>query len=468
MLFNSYAFILVFLPITLCVFFLLGSRKKTTAATVALIMASLVFYSYWDKKYLVLLLASILFNYFTGTYISRADKPGRKRALLLFGVAIDLILLGYYKYTNFFIESWNGWFHEALGPYNIALPLGISFFTFTQIAYLMDSYRGETKEYNLLTYSLFVTFFPHLIAGPILHHRDIIPQFHRLRNFVFSHKNMAAGIVIFIMGLGKKVLIADSIAGWAAPVFAHAHDVNAWQAWIGAISYTFQLYFDFSGYSDMAIGLGLMLNIRLPINFNSPYKAESIIDFWRRWHITLSAFLKDYMYITLGGNRHGKIKKMRNLFITMLLGGLWHGAGWTFVIWGALHGLYLMINHGWRTFKRPLPRPIGWLVTFVFVVIAWVFFRAQSLGDAWAILQAMFGMGHGAGSALPVLTALANRTAIMVDLAALLLWVVLLPNTMELAQRFKPNWRWALALGCVAFYSLLELRKVSEFLYFQF
>jgi alginate O-acetyltransferase complex protein AlgI len=468
MLFNSYAFIFVFLPLTLLTFFLLAKWRMKTAATISLIIASLVFYSYWDTHYLALLLSSILFNFFVGGYMERACHPVKRKALLLFGLTVDLALLGYYKYTNFFISSFNNLFHTSVIPLQITLPLGISFFTFTQIAYLMDAYRKETKEYNFLTYSLFVTFFPHLIAGPILHHRDIIPQFHRLRSFVFSHKNMALGMSIFVLGLSKKVIIADHVALWAAPVFIHANEVNGVQAWIGALCYTFQLYFDFSGYSDMAVGLGLMLNIRLPINFNSPYKSMSIIEFWRRWHITLSTFLKDYLYIPLGGNRHGKAKKMRNLFLTMLLGGLWHGAGWTFVIWGALHGLYLVINHTWRNAGRQLPGPVAWVLTFLSVIVAWVFFRAHSVHDALAILRAMFGMGSGSGQSPEVIRVMANTTMIGIELVLLTLWVLFLPNTMEVIRRFKPNWRWALFIGVVAFYSLLQMKRVSEFLYFQF
>ena len=283
-----------------------------------------MFYAYWDARYLPLLLVSILFNYTVGSLIERhKSKLG-----LIIGVTVNLSLLTYFKYTNFFLSSFNEMFQTAIYVPKIILPLGISFFTFTQIAYLVDAYRGETQRYSLLTYSLFVTVFPHLIAGPILYHKNMIPQFSKLKNYVFTHKNMALGAAFFSVGLFKKVMIADSLAPWAKVVFDNAGMVSFIEAWAGALAYTFQLYFDFSGYSEMAIGLGLMFNFKLPVNFNSPYKATSIIEFWRRWHITLSEFLRNYLYIPLGGNRNGQYGRMRNLLITMLLGGLWHGAGW--------------------------------------------------------------------------------------------------------------------------------------------
>ncbi|MDD3149739.1 MAG: MBOAT family protein, partial [Candidatus Gastranaerophilales bacterium] len=383
MLFNSYEFIFIFLPITLIIFYTLAKFRLTKLATLSLVIASLGFYSYWDVRYLPLLLCSILFNYTIGTAIEKSLN----KYLLAFGILIDLVLLGYFKYTGFFLSSINDTFSSSFFVPEIILPLGISFFTFTQIAFLVDAYRGETKNYSLLTYSLFVTFFPHLIAGPILHHKDIIPQFSKLKNFVFSYKNMALGVAIFSIGLFKKVIIADTLAPWVKLIFDNASTATFIEAWTGALGYTLQLYFDFSGYSEMAIGLGLMLNINLPINFNSPYKALSIVDFWRRWHITLSSFLKNYLYIPLGGNRKGEFSRIKNLLITMLLGGLWHGAGWTYIIWGALHGIYLVINHSWNKLKISMPKFLAWTITFLSVVIAWVFFRAKNIGDAISIFK---------------------------------------------------------------------------------
>jgi len=486
MLFNSYPFIFVFLPITLIVFFSLTKFRFTTAATASLVIASLAFYAYSNIDYLPLMLISIGFNYSIGTAIERS-KLGSKQAktLLWAGIGVNLALLGYYKYANFFLSSFNAIAHTNWTIPTISLPLGISFYTFTQTAYLVDAYRGETQKQNLLTYSRFVTFFPHLTAGPILHHKDMIPQFHRLRNFVFSHKNMAMGLVMFTLGLAKKVLIADNVSPWVTPVFNHASAVTFLEAWVGALSYTLQLYFDFSGYCDMAIGLGLMLNIRLPINFDSPYKATSISDFWRRWHITLSNFLRDYLYIPLGGNRRGEIRRYANLLITMLLGGLWHGAGWTFVLWGGLHGAYLCINHWWRKQRHPLPKLLAWMITFVAVVFSWVLFRAQTLPDAIEIGKAMvglkgivlpsagkldwltqFGVQLKRWSELTYLPPGEKQSIVM--LVGLLLGVVLLPNTQQIVQRFKPTWWWAVLCGGLTAFCLLSLNRVSEFLYFQF
>lgn len=317
------------------------------------------------------------------------------------------MILGYYKYTNFFLSQIATLTGINFYIKQIILPLGISFFTFTQLAFLVDAYQKKAKEYNLLHYILFVTYFPHLIAGPILHHTEMMPQFLTPKTYKFSAENLTIGFLIFIVGLGKKVFIADHLAPYADSIFTASSTNNHIpfvEAWIGAIAYTFQLYFDFSGYSDMAIGLSKMLNIKLPINFNSPYKAQNIVDFWRRWHITLSRFLRDYLYIPLGGNRHGSFQRHRNLITTMVLGGLWHGASWCFVLWGTLHGMYLAINHLWRNLliryglanitARQIYKLSSWMLTFFMVVIAWVFFRAESIHSALSLLHSMFG-GNG-------------------------------------------------------------------------
>ncbi|MFD0673658.1 MBOAT family O-acyltransferase [Cohnella sp. GCM10027633] len=416
-------------------------------------------------KYVPLLIASILFNYGVGRYLESTrsiDRRTDKRAeyVLLLGIGTDLLLLGYFKYYNFFIDNLNSALHAQILNPSIILPLGISFFTFTQIAYLADAYRGETKKYSLLSYSLFVTFFPHLIAGPLLQHKNVIPQFRRLRSYLFRHKNFAMGLTFFALGLFKKVIIADTVAQSVSPVFDNAASVQLIESWIGALAYTLQIYFDFSGYCDMAIGLGLLLNIKLPINFNSPYQSLSIIDFWRRWHITLSTFLKDYLYIPLGGNRKGHAKRMRNLLITMMIGGLWHGAGWTFIIWGTLHGVYLVINHTWKKFNIRLPKIIAWLLTFGSVMLAWIFFRAHSVAEAWHIVQALVGM-HG--SAWPQ-----KFPTELLLIVVLLIGVVYVPNTQQVVKRISSS-RWgAVLLIVLAVISMLQMNKVSEFLYFQF
>ncbi|MBT5260335.1 MAG: MBOAT family protein, partial [Nitrospina sp.] len=347
MLFNSYAFIFLFLPVTLLGFQLIGNRGHCRVAVSWLIGASLFFYGWWNPAYLGLILTSILFNYAVG--VSLGSRPAK--TVLVVGIAANLGLLGYFKYANFFVDNINALTGSDIVLERIILPLAISFFTFQQITYLVDTYRGETQECDFLRYCLFVTFFPQLIAGPIVHHREMMPQFAKDTFCRLKAKHLAVGLTIFSVGLFKKVILADGIAVYSTPVFDAAEAgviLTFVDAWCGALAFTFQLYFDFSGYSDMAIGLGRMFGIILPVNFFSPYKASNIIEFWRRWHITLSRFARDYLYIPLGGNRKGTLLRFANLMITMLLIGLWHGAGWTFVIWGGLHGSYLVINHGWH------------------------------------------------------------------------------------------------------------------------
>jgi alginate O-acetyltransferase complex protein AlgI len=400
MIFSSWQFIFAYLPLTFFVYFWLNNQRLIVLGKVWLVMASLFFYAYWDIRYLPLILGSIFLNFALGTgltqgfqqSVERVQKPYKdvnRKAVLVTGIAANLLLLGYYKYTDFLIENVNAVFGTGCELQHIVLPLAISFFTFTQIVYLVDSYRGETADYDLLNYSLFVTFFPHLIAGPIVHHRQIMPQFLSHWTLTKRISNILKGLFIFSIGLFKKAVIADSFAVWADAGFDGEQRLNFFEAWATSLSYTFQLYFDFSGYCDMAMGASLLFNIWLPINFNSPYKALNIQDFWRRWHITLSSFLRDYLYIPLGGNRCSKYRTYLNLFITFVLGGLWHGATWMFVIWGALQGCALVIHRVWKGFHRPMPPALAWLFTFIFVNIAWVFFRAKTFDDAKRVLGGM-------------------------------------------------------------------------------
>lgn len=389
MLFNSFEFIFVFLPVVLLVYYFLAGKYGCKAAKAFLILASLAFYSYWDWHNLPVLLCSIVVNMLFGHYLTKH----RSKSMLAAAVAFNLLYLGYFKYTDFVIANLNTWFGADIALQKIVLPLGISFFTFTQTAYLVDIYRGETTEYSKEDYLLFVTIFPHLIAGPILYHGKMIPQFSEADRYKVNYENLWHGIFWFTVGLFQKVIIADKLAVYANKVFNASGSVAMLDAWFGSLAYTLQLYFDFCGYSEMAIGLGLMFNFNLPWNFNYPYRATSIIDFWRRWHMTLSAFLKDYLYIPLGGNRGGVAGHLRNIMITMLLGGLWHGAGWTFVLWGGLHGLYICINHLWRKTKIVLPKWFAWLLTFNAVNIAWIFFRAESVDKALMIIRAMVDVG---------------------------------------------------------------------------
>jgi alginate O-acetyltransferase complex protein AlgI len=512
-LFNSYPFLFGFLPVVLIGFIWIGRRSQTLAA-LWLAAASIFFYGWWNIQYVPLLAGSILFNYGMG----QAIHLTRSRAVLTFAIAVNLALLAYCKYANFFIDNFNDLLGLHITFARVLLPIGVSFFTFTQIAYLMDTWSGTVREYRLVHYFLFVTYFPHLVAGPVLHHRQMMPQFCEPATYRLRWENIALGATIFAIGLAKKVVIADGIAAYATPMFdaaANGDPVFLFEAWIGALAYTLQLYFDFSGYSDMAIGLSRMFNIKLPLNFDSPYKAVNMIEFWRRWHMTLSQFLRDYLYIPLGGNRKGGARRYANLMITMLLGGLWHGAGWTFVVWGGLHGFYLMVNHGWRALLQRMALPLdggsraarlaSGALTFAAVVVAWVFFRAADIGSGLYVLKSMAGWN---GVSLPVSLAqapwlawVADRGAVFEGLltnthagagqatlciALLLIAVWLLPNTQQLTRDFdpasapiqapsalralkwRPDLRWAVFTGGALALGVLALSRVSAFLYFQF
>ncbi len=487
MLFNSYIFIFAFLPVTFFVYFYLNTKRLTEAAKGFLVFSSLFFYSWWNIIYLPLILVSMLFNYVVGKQLTKIMPDQNhylKKTLLILGIISNLALLGYFKYADFFITNLNRAVDSNIPLLHLALPLAISFFTFQQIAYLVDSYRGQTHEYDFLNYAVFVAFFPQLIAGPIVHHEEMMPQFANLRNKVKNYRHIALGLFVFSIGLFKKVVIADTFAIWATNGFDVAERLNLIEAWITSLSYTFQLYFDFSGYTDMAIGAALLFNIKLPINFSSPYKATSIQDFWRRWHITLSRFLKGYVYIPLGGNRHGEIRTYTNLFATFLLGGIWHGAGWTFVFWGALHGLALVIHRAWHKLGFRMYTVLAWFITFNFINISWVFFRAKEFEDALKVLKGMSGMTDiNLPSALA--TKLSFLTQYGVDfgnfilntggdtytfiwLIAGMVFVLAFRNSMELADRFKVSYKTVWFSGILFVVSVLSMNKVSEFLYFNF
>jgi alginate O-acetyltransferase complex protein AlgI len=408
MLFNSYAFIFCFFPIVLIGFFLIGKRSARAAAGF-LALASLFFYGWWSVQALPLLVGSICFNYWAGLRLTRG--PGRtdvtRKRMLILALVVNLGVLATFKYANFFVGNVNEGLAAAgisqIPLLHIALPIGISFYTFTQIAFLVDCWQDKVHERSFVHYVLFVTYFPHLIAGPVLHHAQMMPQFANPATYRMDLNKVSLGLAIFVFGLAKKLLIGDRVGEYADLMFTGVHNgtlPNLYTSWIGVMAYTLQIYFDFSGYSDMAVGLSLCLGVQLPLNFNSPYKSTNIIEFWRRWHISLSTFLRDYLYVPLGGNRKGPARRYLNLFLTMLLGGLWHGAAWTFVIWGALHGLFLMINHLWNAKVRRnvapgrLARVLGWFITFLCVMIAWVVFRAESMSAAIDIYKGMLGM-HG-------------------------------------------------------------------------
>lgn len=517
MLFNSFEFILLYLPLVVLGYYLLRrlstGSTPTLSPTLYLVIASLGFYGWWKLEYVALLLASIFLNYGLSLMLLRAGPGGYKKLVLGLGVAANLLTLMYFKYADFIIESINLMLDSQSPSLSIILPLAISFYTFQQIAYLVDSYQGKTHAHGFLDYCLFVCFFPQLIAGPIVHYSEMLPQFAQQRKTLFNPSNISVGLILFTLGLAKKVLIADNMAPYSTAIFAKAdagQTITLLEAWQGALAYSLQLYFDFSGYCDMAMGAARMFGIVLPINFNSPYKAKNIIDFWRRWHMTLSRFLRDYLYIALGGNRKGQSRRYINLFITMLLGGLWHGAGWNFVIWGALHGSYLIINHAWHAVHRglpALPRSVNWLgsklgvaITLLAIIVGWVFFRAETYSGAMKMLAGMFGQN---GIAIPIKYAerwgsfsdnlisagvefryLDGFSSISPLYTILLLWVFAryAPNSFSLLRAYKPALGTidasrfeikltktnAVLVGLLFIIATVSLNTVSEFLYFQF
>jgi D-alanyl-lipoteichoic acid acyltransferase DltB (MBOAT superfamily) len=417
MAFNSPEFLLAFLPATLGVLWLLRHLAGPRTAQVWLLLASLFFYGWFEWRYLFLIVGSITANYAFGQLIVARQVAGRPQAARLVlgaGVTANLLALGYFKYLNFLLGTVATTFGFGAPVFSIVLPLAISFFTFQQIAYLVDLYHGKGRDHAFIDFALFVCFFPHLIAGPIVHHAELIPQLRDPGAFRFRWSAIDAGIGLVLIGLFKKAVLADEISPLADQVFAAADGGTALtllQSWLGLVAFTLQILFDFSGYSDIAIGLALMMGIRLPENFRAPYQARSIIDFWRRWHITLSRFLRDYLYIPLGGNRRGRFHRYRNLFLVMFIGGLWHGASWTFAAWGALHGMYLGINHAWRWAAERLDLPKaplfglgGWALTFLAVMFAWIFFRAETFAGALVMVEGLVGLGASAGHspALPL------------------------------------------------------------------
>jgi len=394
MLFNSYVFIFLFLPATLFVYFGLNKRKWTRLSIPWLIFISLVYYGWSNPIYVFLIVGSILFNFTIGTWLKRCSGTDRlkRKLILIMGISGDLLLLGYFKYADFFISNFNFFSHSQVPLLHVALPIGISFFTFTQVAYLVDVHRGETSGYPFPVYALFVSFFPYLLAGPIIHHKEVTIQYNQRSEKVVDYRNITCGLCLFFIGLFKKIVLADTLAKWVSNGFDHAATLAFMEAWATSLSYTLQLYFDFSGYTDMALGCAEMFNIKLPINFNSPYRSLNIQEFWRRWHITLGRFVRDYVYVPLGGNRISEPRTLFNLMVAFFLVGLWHGAGWTFVFWGCLHGGALVIHRLWRKFNIRMPRFLAWVLTFNFVNGAWVFFRAKTFGDATKVLKGMVGM----------------------------------------------------------------------------
>ncbi len=504
MLFNSFEFILMFMPLTILGYFLIEKlTRETMYSLFFLAAASLCFYAYWDLRFLPIILGSIIVNYYFGLFLGKTKQiHWRRKLIFIIAITSNLLVLGFYKYINFGAHIWSITSGNSLKTFDIVLPLGISFFTFTQIAYLADIFLGYPREKSFIKYLLFVTYFPHLIAGPILHHKEMIPQFSNQARRIFSSEKVALGFTIFVIGLFKKVVIADSFSYIANPIFSSVAKsiVVAQDAWGAALAYTLQIYFDFSGYSDMAVGLSIMLGIKLPYNFDAPYKSRSIIEFWRRWHLTLSRFLRDYLYIPFGGNKKGKTRRYFNLLITMVLGGLWHGAGWTYIVWGYLHGCYLVINHLWKSMLQKyslftkisgtFPYTIFSLIlTQLSVIVAWVFFRAESLKEAHRMLGMMFHIGKFRHEAVPI-PALVNNFHLVL-IAGVYLSCLVLPNVRFIFDKWEPalktynnnehwnlmslKWKinlpWGILIGflfLVCISVILLFGDGSQFLYFQF
>jgi alginate O-acetyltransferase complex protein AlgI len=518
MIFNSYVYLLLFLPISLLGYFLL-KRVPLRVAFAWLVLVSLVFYGWWNPDetgeakwtpfYVVLILGSCIGNYLFGRFIADHKQTRLGKGVLTVGVVANLLLLGYYKYAGFLVGLYQDFTGAPHQIPHIVLPLAISFFTFLQVAYLVDAYRGETKEVNFTDYLLFVTFFPHLIAGPLVHHKEMLPQFTKgtCRHRLWA--SLSVGLTYLILGLFKKVVIADNAAVVANAIFglaaSESRQLTFLEAWAGALTYAIRLYFDFSGYSDMAIGSARLFGIRFPLNFHSPYKAVSIIDFWRRWHMTLSRFLRDYLYFPLGGNRKGKTRRYVNLLLTMILGGIWHGAGFAFLLWGFLHGLFLCINHGWIAFRKkhnikPLAKPVAIGITFLLVVLAWVPFYAGSFehgpnGSTQKAITVTKNM-YAAMFGLNGFEAWPDRSAYVAKAShagRAVLWLAVcwfLPNTQQFLRRYSPAldvgsfdenrmgprrwWQWRPTIPWFVFTFVLliiiltQFDKVSEFIYFQF
>ncbi|HWJ71788.1 MAG TPA: MBOAT family O-acyltransferase [Kaistia sp.] len=474
MLFSSPEFIFLFLPVVALLTFAIG-RISDLYAKIFLILASVYFYTVSGVLDVLVLGLSLFANF----ALARAIERGRfAAAFLAFGITLDVVILGYFKYFNFLTDTVNAAFGYQVSHGEFRhLPLAISFFTFQQIAFLIDVHRGNIRRPNLLNYIFFLFFFPHLIAGPITSYLPISRQVDLKRVFTPRVRNICFGLALFAVGLAKKVLIADPLGGYIKPFFDNQDALGFGTAWLAALGYSFQIYFDFSGYSDMAIGLGMIFNIRLPLNFASPYKSRSIQEFWRRWHITLSNWLRDYVYISLGGNRRGKVRTYANLIATMLIGGLWHGAGWGFVLWGLAHGLALAANRWYARSGLPrLPAFAGWLLTFLFVTFAWILFRSATLAGAGVHLLAMVDVSAIASDNWRPFLSVAelNRMIALVAFAAAIAFFA--PPAKEIANAtILPDRRLALRAACLcgvlfglAMITFTGHTSTNEFIYFRF
>ena len=486
MLFNSYIFILLFLPLTMILYYALNQGKKETQAKWVLIIASLFFYGYFDVRYLPVILASICFNYGFSKVLVDSKYENYKRTILGVGIAGNVALLFYIKYWNFFLENVNVILRSSFELKQLLLPLGISFFTFQQIAYLVDSYRGETVGYDFTDYALFVTFFPKLSMGPIVLHHQLMPEFNKKENKHLNQSRLSLGIWWFAIGLTKKVLLADTLGKGVDWAYVNVELLGGLDVLVISILYTLQIYFDFSGYCDMACGIGEMFQISLPRNFNSPYKATSITEFWNRWHMTLSGFLQKYIYFPLGGSRRGMTRSIINILIVFGVSGIWHGAAWTFIVWGMLHGVARVLHKIFQKKWDVVPKAIGWSATFVFLNFTWIFFRAENLGQAWTLLKKLFTsfewklqsgllqqfdvleftyIEEHVGPLLNIVKAYPQIHLLIVMCIGLFL--VLVPKNLY-EKEFKPGMGNAVVSVILLVWCVLSFSGVSTFLYFNF
>lgn len=487
MLFNSYIFVFLFFPVVVIGYYWLHHMKWKKAALGYLIMMSMVFYGYQNIRYLAILIASILFNYLLVFLMGKGRKALQRRVCLAAGLLLNMGILFCFKYYDFFVENVNALFRTDYQFLRLVLPLGISFYTFQQLSYVIDSYRGECEQYSLLEYAAYVSFFPQLIAGPIVYHDELIPQLRAVENHRIQYGNMSKGIYAFALGMAKKVLVADSLSKVVTAGYANIGALNCVSTVFVMICYSMQIYFDFSGYCDMAYGIGFLFNVELPINFNSPYKAASVREFWDRWHMTLTRFFTKYVYIPLGGSRRGKLRTYLNVMVVFLVSGVWHGANWTFILWGVVNGFGNLFDRLFDRMLNKIPRVIRVPATFCFCSIAWSMFRASSVEQGFEIIGRLCVHGDGMIHAavleafqgifeIKILSRLGGNVRMhsypwllpAFVCAALLLACQCMRNTQEKVNDGRYGKRRIAATVALLVWSILSLSEVSEFLYFNF
>lgn len=486
MLFNSYIFILIFLPVCLIGYYTLNHFRLFKTGLIFLLGMSLWFYGYFNPWYLILICTSIGANYLIYRLLILPKGEKTRKLIFAAGIIFNLGVLGYFKYTDFFIRNINVVFRTDIPLQNILLPLGISFFTFQQISFIADTCRvvpDDAARYTLLEYAAYIAFFPQLVAGPIVTHDILVPQLKDPDKKSVDWEYMSKGLAIFTLGLAKKVLLADAFGNVVKLCFPTVEVLNTSSAAIAMLSYTFQIYFDFSGYSDMAVGLGWMLNIDLPVNFNSPYKAKSVSEFWERWHMTLTSFFTKYVYIPLGGSRRGTAATYRNIFIVFFLSGLWHGAGWNFILWGVMHGIVMILERAFKSLLDRIPGIIRWVFTFGFINVTWVFFRSADIKSALAMLRCIAGLNFDSidlvtGLYSPFMKKLMDQlqlsgilpsfVPVILFLAFALAVVTLLPNARALAERSVRYRLTAAGLAVLLTWCVFSFSGMSTFLYFNF